>query len=313
MQHIPVLLNEATRGLAIKESGIYIDATFGRGGHSKAILECLGPNGRLMAIDKDPEAIATAKKAPFLHDSRFCIEPGSFANLESLVKKQGWEGRVDGILLDLGVSSPQLDDPKRGFSFLREGPLDMRMDTLTGIDAKTWLNQVEEPELIRVLRDYGEERFAKRIARMIITERLHRPIESTIQLAEVIAAAVPKREPGKNPATRSFQAIRIMVNNELEDLASCLSQCVRVLAGGGRICVISFHSLEDKIVKQFIQEQSQDLNYPEGLPVKAQDLKPLLKKMGGLIRPTDEEVENNPRARSSRLRIAEKMEWGNKK
>lgn len=303
--HKPVLLEESINGLVIKPDGIYIDGTFGQGGHSQQILQRLGPDGRLLAIDKDPAAIAIAKKGPFL-DSRFQIQYGSFANLETWVDQLGWRGNVDGVLLDLGVSSPQLDDAQRGFSFLREGPLDMRMNPAVGESAAEWLARAKEQEIAVILRDYGEERFARRIAGAIVRARQTHPITTTTQLAELIAKSVPSHEKHKHPATRSFQAIRIHINSELDELKSCLAQCLAILAVGGRLCVISFHSLEDRIVKRFIQQQSTPTELP-GLPLMENQLKRRLKKIGSLIRASEQEIQQNVRARSARLRIAEKL------
>lgn len=304
--HVPVLLQEVIEGLAIKANGIYVDATFGRGGHSKEILKCLGPEGRLIAIDKDPAAIAEAQKA-LANDPRFCIVHASFAELKSVIEERGWLGKVDGILMDLGVSSPQLDDPERGFSFLREGPLDMRMDTTKGIDAATWINQASEADIANVLWVYGEERQSRRIARAIVEERHQAAITTTKQLADLIAKVCWSKDRHKHPATRSFQAIRIFVNSELEDLKRGLTQCLEVLSVGGRICVISFHSLEDGLVKDFIQKGVKGDDFPPDMPIKAEQLNQRLKKVSRLVRPTPRETRENPRARSARLRIAEKL------
>lgn len=304
-EHLPVLLEEVVDGLAIKPEGIYIDATFGRGGHSQAILKLLNEKGKLLVMDKDPQAIATAKQR-FGNDPRVVIEHASFAELENRVAKEGWMGKVDGLLLDLGVSSPQLDEASRGFSFMREGPLDMRMDTSKGMDAATWLMQAEEKELADVLWQYGEERFSRRIARSIIKRREQGPINSTTELAELIAKSVPKKEQHKNPATRSFQAIRIFINNELEEIKKVLQQSVNVLKEGGRICVISFHSLEDRLVKQFIAAHTEVDARAARLPIKESQIRHRLKKVGKMICPSDDEIAVNPRARSARLRIAER-------
>ncbi len=305
-EHLPVLLEEVVDGLAIRPEGIYIDATFGRGGHSQAILKRLNEKGKLIVMDKDPQAIATATQR-FGNDPRVVIEHASFAELESLAQKEACLGLVDGILLDLGVSSPQLNEASRGFSFMREGPLDMRMDTSKGMDAATWLMQVEEKELADVLWKYGEERFSRRIARTIVRERENTPIKTTTQLAELIAKSVPKKEHHKNPATRSFQAIRIFINNELEEIKKVLQQSVNVLKKGGRLCVISFHSLEDRLVKQFIAEHTEVDARAARLPIKESQIRHRLKKVGKLICPQDEEIAINPRARSARLRIAERL------
>ncbi|OGT43539.1 MAG: 16S rRNA (cytosine(1402)-N(4))-methyltransferase [Gammaproteobacteria bacterium RIFCSPHIGHO2_12_FULL_40_19] len=305
--HTSVLLREAIAELAIKEGGIYVDATFGRGGHSRAILEKLGPQGRLLAIDLDPEAIAVAKKAPFLSDTRFEIEQASFSELEALISKRGWLGKVDGVLLDLGVSSPQLDDPMRGFSFLRDGPLDMRMDPSRGIDAMTWMNEADANDIANVLYQYGEERFSRRIARAIVYAREIARIETTTQLAKIIEKANPKKEKHKHPATRSFQAIRIFINQELAALTQCLPQVLEVLSVGGRMCVISFHSLEDRIVKQFIRREAVGDVYPPHFPIPHNQLKQRLRIVGKSIQATEAEMHENPRARSARLRVAEKL------
>lgn len=306
-EHISVLLTEAINGLAIKKNGIYIDATFGRGGHSRAILEKLGPDGRLLAMDLDPEAIAIATSKPFLSDTRFEIEHASFAQMECFISKRGWRGKIDGVLLDLGVSSPQLDDPKRGFSFMREGPLDMRMNPAQGMDATTWINQADAETIANVLYQYGEERLSRRIAKAIVAAREITPIETTTQLARIIEKANPKREKNKHPATRSFQAMRIFINEELIALETVLPQIVNVLSIGGRMCVISFHSLEDRIVKQFIQREAVGDVLPPHFPVVQSQLHLCLKKIGKSIDAGKEELEKNPRARSARLRIAEKI------
>jgi 16S rRNA (cytosine1402-N4)-methyltransferase len=304
--HQPVLLAEAINYLAIKADGVYMDATFGRGGHAQAILRHLGPTGRLLAMDKDPEAIACADQH-FSSDKRFSIYHGSFATLESRVKNQNLEGKVDGILFDLGVSSPQLDNPERGFSFQQSGKLDMRMDFSSGVDAATWIQTVSESELAQVLWEYGEERFSRRIARAIVAARIEAPITTTQRLAEIIAKAHPAWEKGRNPATQSFQAIRIAINQELDDLKEGLKQALEVLKVGGRLLVISFHSLEDRIVKHFIQHHERGDHLPARLPVKHQHHAAKLKRLGRAIKPSIEEVSCNPRARSAVLRIAEKQ------
>jgi 16S rRNA (cytosine1402-N4)-methyltransferase len=303
--HVPVLLTEAIKGLAIKRDGIYIDATFGRGGHSQAILTELGPTGRLIAIDKDPEAVAFARMR-FKQDARFVIEQESFSQLQAIAAKHQILGCVDGILMDLGVSSPQLGSGNRGFSFVLEGPLDMRMDTTKGQDAASWLNVATEENIAVVLDELGEERFAKRIAKAIVEQRKLNPIKTTKQLADVVAHAVPYRERKKHPATRSFQAIRIYINHELSDIQTCLDQSLEVLAVQGRIVVISFHSLEDRIVKQFMHKQSQRYEPVAHHLMEPKEIKPQLKKIGRSIKPTQMEIKNNPRARSAILRIAEK-------
>lgn len=303
-QHIPVLLGEVIRNLITTPDGIYVDATFGRGSHSQAILNQLNSNGRLIAFDKDPEAIAYAKEH-FAHDSRFSIHHTSFAKLQSYLKKN----EVSGILFDLGVSSPQLDNPNRGFSFMRDGQLDMRMDTSQGIDATTWLATVNEEELARILWVYGEEKYSRRIARALVKEREKTSITTSAQLAEIITRTMPKQfnPKEKHPATRSFQAIRIAINQELIELEQALIQSLEVLKTGGRLLVISFHSLEDRIVKQFIKQHEKGPELPRGLPVKENKFKARLKALSKPIKPEFSELNLNPRARSAILRIAEKI------
>ena len=304
--HQPVLIKEVLEKLNINPEGKYVDGTFGRGGHAGEILKQLNAEGRLLVMDKDPRAIEKAEQM-FVNDDRVIITRGSFAMLKQNVAEQGWMGKVDGILLDLGVSSPQLDDPERGFSFKRDGALDMRMDPDSGVSTADWIATVKEAELATVLREYGEERYAKRIARAIVKARETTPILKTKALAEIIAQANPNWEKGKDPATRSFQAIRIYINNELEDLKVCLSQVVDVLKVGGRLAVISFHSLEDRIVKRFIREQVKGDQFPAGLPVTQAQLNPKLKAIGKAIKPTEAEIDANPRARSSVLRCAQRI------
>ena len=306
LAHRPVLLEEALQGLNISTGGLYLDGTFGRGGHSGELLSRLGPEGHLLALDKDPEALAEARRR-FGDDDRFSILQTSFANLSEAVESRGWLGKVDGILLDLGVSSPQLDDARRGFSFQQDGPLDMRMDPGSGESAAQWLMRAEEQDISRVLKVYGEERFARRIARAIIEQRQQGSIESTAQLAALIARAVPRREKGKDPATRSFQAIRIHINKELEDLEIALQQSIPVLKPGGRLVVISFHSLEDRRVKRFIRDEEKGDDFPPDLPVTQDQLHPRLRAVGKAIRAGKQELEVNPRARSAILRIAERL------
>ena len=304
--HHPVLLEEALEALNIEENGIYIDGTFGRGGHAREILNRLGQDGQLIAIDKDPEAVRNAREQ-FKTDPRFSIERGSFAMLEQLVDHRGLLNKVNGLLLDLGVSSPQLDNPQRGFSFLKEGPLDMRMDPDSGVSAKEWLAIASEDEISRVLKTFGEERFHRRIARAITGTREESPIQTTNQLAEIVFKAIPRHEKYKHPATRTFQAIRIFINHELEDVSRCLQQVINVLAVGGRMVVISFHSLEDRIVKRFIRDQSRGKPFPPDLPVRAEELQCKLKPIGKAIRCGKDEIARNPRARSAVMRIAERI------
>ncbi len=304
--HQPVLVAEILVGLAIIENGYYIDATFGRGGHSQKILEGLGPEGRLLAIDQDPSAIAAAQFEPFSNDARFQIEFSNFANIGKIAEKKGVMGKVNGILLDLGVSSPQLDDATRGFSFMKTGPLDMRMNPETGKDVATWLNHAPEQEITQVLREFGEERHASRIAAAIIQARARKPLQTTTELADLITATVPSRELNKHPATRTFQALRIFINKELSTLSLCLKQCLDILAPGGRLAVISFHSLEDQIVKDFMQIESRG-HAPEKLPLREHELVRRLRIINRLIRPAEAEIRKNRRARSARLRIMEKI------
>ncbi len=305
-EHQPVLLTEVLAGLVIKPDGIYIDATFGRGGHTKAILAQLNEQGKLLAIDKDLTAYQFAQKQ-FATDKRFCVKHGSFTQLKKIVEEKNWTGKVHGILLDLGVSSPQLDDPQRGFSFLRDGPLDMRMDTTQQLDAASWLKQASEAEICQVLHEYGEERYSKRIAKAIIRERDLSPINTTQRFANIVAAAHPAWDHHKHPATRSFQALRIFINHELEELNNTLSQCVEALAIGGRLAVISFHSLEDRIVKQFIKGKSETEDLPKHLPIIYTQEQKKLRGIGKAIKTSTTEIKRNPRARSAVLRLAEKI------
>ncbi len=302
--HQTVLVAEAMEALAIKPDGFYIDATFGRGGHSHGILAALNDKGRLLAMDRDPQAVAYGKQQ-FADDPRFEIVHAAFSQLQQCLCERHLEGTVDGVLLDLGVSSPQLDEAARGFSFLKSGPLDMRMDTTCGQSAAEWINRAREAEIAAVLKDYGEERFAKRIASAIVSRRKEAPFTTTADLAAVIKAANPAWERHKHPATRSFQAIRIFINNELEEIKQVLQQSLQVLAGGGRLVVIAFHSLEDRIVKQFIRQQSLG-NLPAGLPVTEDQLSIQMKRVGRAIKPRMEEIALNPRARSAIMRIGEK-------
>lgn len=302
-QHQPVLVEEVMDALVVKKEGVYVDATFGCGGHSKEILRRIGSQGVLIGIDKDHAAIKIAKG---LNDRRVVVRQGSFTRLKTWVGELNYQGRVNGILLDLGVSSPQLDNPDRGFSFLRDGPLDMRMDQGQSLNAAVWLNHAKESEIMRVLREYGEERFSRRIARAIVEQRLAEPITTTGRLAEIVSQAHPKWELRKHPATRVFQAIRILINNELLELANCLEQCLELLVVGGRLVVISFHSLEDRIVKNFIQKHSGGM-VPEWLPLDQIQLLVRIKRVGAVIHPGKEELSNNPRSRSALLRVVEKI------
>ncbi|MBT2968776.1 MAG: 16S rRNA (cytosine(1402)-N(4))-methyltransferase [gamma proteobacterium symbiont of Ctena orbiculata] len=304
--HDSVLLQPAIEALKIDPGGIYIDGTFGRGGHSRRILLALGDQGQLLAIDRDPEAVAYGRRM-FGQDARFRIVQESFAMLGEVSEQAGLMGRVNGILLDLGVSSPQLDQAGRGFSFTKDGPLDMRMDPGSGLSAAEWLARAEMKQITEVLKTYGEERHAKRIARAIVEARKQAPITSTLQLAEIVSRANPAWEKNKHPATRSFQAIRIHVNAELEALQRALRSVLDVLAIGGRLAVISFHSLEDRIVKRFMREQAKGDRYPPGVPVTQDRVAPRLRLVGKALRPSDEETAVNPRARSAVLRVAERL------
>ena len=305
-EHTPVLLDEVLAGLAVRADGRYCDATFGRGGHTAAILGALGPVGRVIALDRDPDAIR-AGQARFAGEPRLTLIRGSFGQLEERVRAAGLEGELDGVLMDLGVSSPQLDEARRGFSFMQDGPLDMRMDNEAGQSAAQWLARASERDIVAVLRTLGEERFAGRIARAIVAARTAEPIERTGQLAAIVSAAVPTREPGKHPATRTFQAIRIHVNGELEALEAALPQAVRLLAAGGRLCVVSFHSLEDRIVKRFIRREEQGDPVYAGLPQVPPHARPRLARVGRAVTASQAEVAGNPRSRSAVLRIAERL------
>jgi len=305
-EHVPVLLQEVLAGLALRPDGKYVDATFGRGGHSEKILQQLGEQGRLLVMDKDPEAIHMAKQK-FAQEKRVTIVHASFDHLQQAVQALGWEGDVNGILMDLGVSSPQLDKAERGFSFTREGPLDMRMNPQQGMDAASWINSASREDIAQVLREYGEERHAWRIAGGICEAREITPFETTTQLANCIKQVSPTRETRIHPATRAFQAIRIFINKELDELKNILEQCVDVMSLQGRMCIISFHSLEDRLVKRFIRSQSQGEAYPSHLPIKEKDIHRRLRRIGKMIKPSAAEIEMNPRARSACLRIAEKL------
>lgn len=303
--HRPVLLEESMQALRLRTDGIYLDGTFGRGGHARALLSRTGAEARLLAVDRDPEAVAAGAELA-AQDSRFEVEHARYSELPGLAQARGWVGRVDGILLDLGVSSPQLDTATRGFSFNADAPLDMRMDPTSGPSAADWLAVANEQDIARSLRDLGEERFARRIARAICEARRVQPISRTSELAALIEQVVPTREPGKHPATRSFQALRIQINRELEELRQFLGEVCSLLAPGGRLVVISFHSLEDRIVKRFIRDESVAAQVPKGLPLLDRDLPRRLQPIGRAQRPTTAEIERNSRARSAVLRAAER-------
>ncbi len=305
-KHTTVLLDDAVNGLNIQPNGIYIDGTFGRGGHSRLILSQLGEHGRLIAIDRDPQAIAAANQ---IDDPRFSIIHGPFSRLGEYVESLGLTGKINGILLDLGVSSPQLDDAERGFSFMRDGPLDMRMDPSQGESAAEWLLRAEEADIAFVIKTYGEEKFGKRIARGIVERNRIAPMTRTKELAEVISAAMPVKDKHKHPATRSFQAIRIWINSELEEIERALKASIPALAPEGRLSIISFHSLEDRLVKRFMRDHSRGVQIPSGVPMTEAQIRALggreIKALGKSV-PGPAEVAENPRARSSVLRIAER-------
>jgi len=304
VQHRTVLLEEAVDALALKPGGTYVDATFGRGGHSRLILRRLNEQGRLIALDRDPAAVAAGGE---IADARLKVIHAAFGNLEEALQAEGVE-RVDGVLLDLGVSSPQLDEAARGFSFRLDAPLDMRMDTSRGQTAAEWLAQASQRQLAEVIKNYGEERFANAVAKAIVAARAGGAIATTRQLAEIVASAVRTREQGQHPATRSFQAIRIHVNQELAELSLVLPQAVAALRPGGRLAVISFHSLEDRIVKRFLRDEARPPQLPARLPLRAADLPPpRLKLVGKPVTPSAAEIAANPRARSAVLRVAERM------
>mgnify|MGYP001056436367 FL=1 len=305
-EHSTVLLKEAVDGVAIDADGLYIDGTFGRGGHTAELLSRLSEKGSVIAIDKDLDAIA-AGQARFAEEDRLTLVHASFADLAEIVKQAGKHGNVAGVLLDLGVSSPQLDVAERGFSFLRDGPLDMRMDTSKGLSAAEWLASADEQDIAKVIKEYGEERFARRMAAAIVRERAEKPIERTVQLAKILADAHPAWERGKHPATKAFQAIRIFINRELADLEDLLQQVIDSLTVGGRLVVISFHSLEDRRVKRFIRDQERGIKLPKNIPIPDVDRGVRLVKVGKAIKPAAIEVENNVRSRSAVMRIAERV------
>jgi len=305
-EHVPVLLGPVLEGLNIQPAGWYVDGTFGRGGHSSALLKLLDNEGRLLAIDRDPQAIAQVDEA-LQQDPRFELVHGEFAELKNYAIERKFLGKVDGLLLDLGVSSPQLDEAARGFSFQSDGPLDMRMDPTRGSSAAEWLEQVDEKDLKKVLSQLGEERFAGRIARAIVATRVLTPISTTTQLADIVKAVVPSRGQRKNPATKTFQAIRIFVNKELEQLETALETSLDLLRPGGRLCVISFHSLEDRRVKRFIRDAAQEPAQFRGLPNIPEEFHPRLKSIGKVVSASEQEIAANVRARSARLRVAERL------
>lgn len=303
--HRPVLLAEAVEALAIKPDGIYLDGTFGRGGHTREILNKLGEHGRLLAMDQDPQAIEVAQKK-FADDPRFEIVQKNFEEMESFVESRGLMQKIDGVLLDIGVSSPQLDDASRGFSFIKSGPLDMRMNPHVGQSAAEWLAVVKEYDLVTVLMHFGEEKFARRIASAIVEARQETPINDTVQLANIIEAAKPVKEKNKHPATKSFQAIRIYINRELEVLESALNSALKVLSIKGRLAVISFHSLEDRMVKRLFRDVSRGPQLPKEIPVTSKDMAQPYKLVGKAIKAGKQELSENPRARSSVLRVLER-------
>lgn len=304
--HQPVLLNEVLETLDVKQDGIYVDATFGRGGHTSAILNQLGREGRLIAFDQDPEAIAYGREQ-FVDDPRIEFEYCNFSEMEPVIVARGLNNKIDGVLMDLGVSSPQLDDAERGFSFLRSGPLDMRMNTEQGESAMQWLARVEMRDLILVLKRYGEEKFAKRIATAIIETRAEQEIDDTTMLADIISDAIPVKEKHKHPATRSFQAIRMYINQELPSIEGGLEAAASILSVGGRLAVISFHSLEDRMVKRFMRAKSSRPKLPPGLPIMDKDELPPYKQVGKSWVAGEQELSGNPRSRSARLRVLERV------
>jgi 16S rRNA (cytosine1402-N4)-methyltransferase len=304
--HTTVLLHEAVDALVTDTDGFYVDGTFGRGGHTAELLGRLSDQGSVLAIDKDPQAISAGQQR-FAKDARLQLFHGSFADLQNVAAEMGKTGEISGVLLDLGVSSPQLDQAERGFSFRRDGPLDMRMDTSRGLSAAEWIAAADEQDIARVIKEYGEERFARRMASAVVKERVKAPITGTVQLAGILAAAHPAWERGKHPATKAFQAIRIFINRELEDLEDLLAQIIDNLKVGGRLVVISFHSLEDRRVKRFIRDQEQGIKLPKNLPIRDVDRGVRLVKVGKAIKPAVTEVDGNIRSRSAVMRIAERV------
>ncbi len=303
--HYSVMLDEALKALFVRKSGTYADCTYGRGGHSRAILSALGAEGRLLALDSDLDAVNHAKKM-FADDSRVIVEHSTFSNIEKLAGKHHATG-FDGVLLDLGVSSPQLDNAKRGFSFRLDGPLDMRLNSNTGITAADWLQQAPQKEIEKVLKNFGEERYFRRIARALVTERNKSELKTTSGLVEVVKKAIPALDRNKHPATRVFQAIRIHINRELDELSNCLEQLIGLMNAGGRIVVISFHSLEDRIVKNFFKRKAQGEYFPRKFPIKDADIKRTIRVLGKPLKASQQEILNNRRSRSAIMRVAEKM------
>ena len=301
-EHTTVLLHEAVDALVIDPDGFYVDGTFGRGGHTAELLSKLSEKGRVLAIDKDPQAIKAGRER-FADDKRLTIVHGSFADMGDWLKGR----EINGVLVDLGVSSPQLDQAERGFSFMRDGPLDMRMDTSSGLSAADWIASAAEADIAQVIKEYGEERFGKRMAAAVVRERAVAPITRTVQLAKILADAHPAWERGRHPATKAFQAIRIFINRELDDLSSLLGQVIDLLQVGGRLVVISFHSLEDRKVKRFIRDQERGIKLPKNLPIPDVDRGVRLKKVGKAVKPQDSEVDGNVRSRSAVMRIAERV------
>ena len=304
--HTTVLLHEAVDALVIDPDGFYVDGTFGRGGHTAELLSKLSPQGSVVAIDKDPQAIAEGQ-VRFSEDTRLQLVHGTFADLSEIVAQMGKTGELSGVLLDLGVSSPQIDQAERGFSFMRDGPLDMRMDTSKGLSAAEWIASADEQKIARVIKEYGEERFARRMASAVVKEREKTPITRTVQLAGILAAAHPAWERGRHPATKAFQAIRIFINRELDDLEALLAQIIDTLKVGGRLVVISFHSLEDRRVKRFIRDQEQGIKLPKNLPIRDVDRGVRLIKVGKAVKPAVSEVDGNVRSRSAVMRTAERV------
>jgi len=304
--HTTVLLHEAVDALVIDPDGFYVDGTFGRGGHTAELLSKLSPQGSVVAIDKDPQAIAEGQ-VRFSEDTRLQLVHGTFADLSEIVAQMGKAGELSGVLLDLGVSSPQIDQAERGFSFMRDGPLDMRMDTSKGLSAAEWIASADEQEIARVIKEYGEERFARRMASAVVKEREKTPITGTVQLAGILAAAHQAWERGRHPATKAFQAIRIFINRELDDLEALLAQIIDTLKVGGRLVVISFHSLEDRRVKRFIRDQEQGIKLPKNLPIRDVDRGVRLVKVGKAVKPAVSEVDGNVRSRSAVMRTAERV------